>query len=99
MIEHIEKKILTIREQPESVRMRYLLLCLTVTMFFIVSIWIFSLKESARDISRTNIKSSLPELKVEDKIHSLESLGKDKPLGSTPTPSTRETEPFEKLQQ
>ncbi|MEK9173904.1 MAG: hypothetical protein AAB845_01425 [Patescibacteria group bacterium] len=66
MIERIEKKILEIREQPEAVRMRYLLLCLGVTMFFVVIIWAFSLKESVNDISKESFNVPLPTLPVEE---------------------------------
>ncbi len=73
MIERIEKKILEIREQPEAVRMRYLFLCLGVTMFFVVIIWVFSLKESVNNISQQELNISLPAMPVE-KGKSLESL-------------------------
>jgi hypothetical protein len=89
MFERIEKKILDIREQPEAVRMRYLLLCLGVTMFFVVLIWVFSLKESVSNISKENLNVSLPTLPAESS-KSLESLVnnneslKTKPEGTTP---------------
>lgn len=73
MIERIEQKILEIREQPEAVRMRYLFLCLGVTMFFVVIIWLFSLKESVNTISRQELNISLPAMPLE-KGQSLESL-------------------------
>lgn len=89
MFERIEKKILNIRQQPEAVRMRYLLLCLGVTMFFVVIIWIFSLKESISSISREGLNVPLPTLPT-DNAKSLESLVKNnealqaKPEGLTP---------------
>ena len=47
----IWKRIEYIRQQPESVRMRYLLGCLVVSMLFILSIWLLSLRESFGIIS------------------------------------------------
>jgi hypothetical protein len=82
MLKVIEKKILFIREQPENVRMRYLFLCLGVSMFFILVIWLFSLKETATEITKTKIP--LPQLEeVGDEAKSLQSLiKKDIPLGA-----------------
>jgi hypothetical protein len=95
MLDRIEKKILDIRNQPEPVRMRYLLMSLLVTMFFVVIIWIFSLKESVRDISNTNINVSLPALPLE-KGQSLESLvEQNKALGGSPKGNTEQTNLFE----
>lgn len=76
MIERIEKKIVEIRKQPEAVRMRYLLLCLGVTMFFVVIIWIFSLKESVNNVSNQELNITIPKLPVEDS-KSLETLMKN----------------------
>jgi predicted PurR-regulated permease PerM len=89
MIERIEKKILEIRKEPEAVRMRYLLLCLGVTMFFVVIIWVFSLKESVNNISQQELNITIPKLPNEEG-KSLESLLKNnealqtKPEGATP---------------
>jgi hypothetical protein len=43
-------KIEAIREQPEHIRMRYVIGCLAVSMFFIVGIWLLSLGESFQSI-------------------------------------------------
>ena len=40
------EKIEAVREQPEHIRMRYLLVWLSIFMFFITGIWLLSLKES-----------------------------------------------------
>lgn len=47
------EKVEWIREQPEHIRMRYVLGCLLVSMIFIVGIWILSLNESLQNVSRT----------------------------------------------
>ena len=52
MARGIWEKIEWIREQPESIRMRYVLGCLLVSMTFILGIWLLSLKESFQNISR-----------------------------------------------
>lgn len=46
------EKIEWIREQPENIRMRYVLGCLFVSMAFILGIWLLSLKESFQSIKR-----------------------------------------------
>lgn len=43
-------KIESIREQPEHIRMRYVIGCLFVSMIFIVGIWLLSLGESFQSI-------------------------------------------------
>ena len=78
MLTRLEKKIQFIREQPESVRRRYLFICLFASMVFILVIWLFSLKESVSEITKTKIV--LPENKSTES-QSLESLlNKDLPL-------------------
>lgn len=53
------EKIEHIREQPEHIRMRYVLGCLFVSMTFILGIWLLSLKESFNSIRR--MMSLMPE--------------------------------------
>lgn len=38
------KKIEHIRQQPEAVRLRYVWLCVSVSMFFVFTIWILSVQ-------------------------------------------------------
>ncbi|MEI8103762.1 MAG: hypothetical protein WCG84_02575 [Candidatus Moraniibacteriota bacterium] len=38
------KKIEHIRQQPEAVRLRYVWLCVSVSMFFVFAIWILSVQ-------------------------------------------------------
>ena len=45
-------KIEWIREQPEHIRKRYALLCLAVSMVFILGVWLLSLKSSFRNIGQ-----------------------------------------------
>ncbi len=69
-------KIEEIRKQPEHIRMRYLLVCLSVSMFFIVGIWFLSLRESfgtvAQDIPAATQKGK--ELLPPDQTASLQDL-------------------------
>lgn len=79
MLTRLEKKIEFIRQQPEPVRMRYLFLCLSIAMFFIVVIWLFSLKESVTEITKTKIV--LPETNMQNDAKSLQGLlNRDLPL-------------------
>jgi hypothetical protein len=64
-------------------------------MFFVIIIWIFSLKESVRDISNTNVNVSLPTLPLE-KGQSLESLvEQNKPLGGSPKEDAQQMNIFQ----
>jgi hypothetical protein len=47
----IWKKIEEIRRQPESVRMRYALVCLAVSMLFVIGIWMLSVNENFHSVS------------------------------------------------
>lgn len=87
MINNIWKKIERVREQPEHIRMRYVFICLTVSMVFIIGIWLLSLKENfrniGRDVSNTAEKSKeqLPSVEIPSLNSLLEQsapLGKDK---------------------
>ena len=46
------EKIEYVRRQPEHVRMRYVILCLIVSMVFILGIWALSLKESFQSVAK-----------------------------------------------
>lgn len=54
MLSGIQKKIAFIRSQPEEVRLRHLLMWLILSMFFIVLIWVFSVKESFEALTKQN---------------------------------------------
>ena len=63
MVSRIQQKIEYICRQPEHVKMRYLFLCLGVSMLFIVTIWLISLNESFRRISNQSSESlNLPDI-------------------------------------
>lgn len=53
MRETLWRKIEEIRREPEHIRQRYVLVCLVVSMIFILGIWLLSLKENFRSFSRT----------------------------------------------
>lgn len=52
MAKGLWEKIESIRQEPEHIRMRYVFGCLIVSMAFIVGIWLLSLGESFRNISK-----------------------------------------------
>lgn len=43
---NINRKIEEIRQKPEHIRIRYVWAGVVITMFFIIILWIFSMKES-----------------------------------------------------
>ena len=52
MARSLWEKIESIREQPEHIRMRYVVGCLVVSMLFIFGIWLLSVGESFQNISK-----------------------------------------------
>lgn len=46
------EKIEQIRKEPEHIRKRYVIICLSVAMVFIIGIWLLSLKESFHNVAR-----------------------------------------------
>lgn len=46
MMSSISEKINAIRQEPEQVRRRYVVICVSVTMVFVVGIWLLSVSES-----------------------------------------------------
>jgi hypothetical protein len=49
---NIWEKIEEARRQPEPVRMRYALICIAVSMLFVIGIWMLSVRESFHSVSR-----------------------------------------------
>lgn len=91
----ISEKIGKIRKKPEHVRLRYVWGSVAVSMFFIVIIWIFSLKDSfketkAQDNSFPDIKNSLEGESASQQLPSLEDVLKQ---------SGKELEKIEEIQQ
>ncbi|MFZ2299682.1 MAG: hypothetical protein WAW00_00935 [Candidatus Moraniibacteriota bacterium] len=46
------EKIEWIREQPEDIRKRYVIMCLVVSMLFVIGVWLLSLKSGFQSISQ-----------------------------------------------
>lgn len=44
MFDQIEKKVEDIRKQPEHIRVRYVWGAVAITMFFVIFIWLLSMK-------------------------------------------------------
>ena len=70
---NIWEKIEEVRRQPEPVRMRYALICIAVSMLFVIGIWMLSVNESFHSVSR-------------DVPQAIEK-GKQLAPGATPAPS------------
>ncbi|MFA5777250.1 MAG: hypothetical protein WC906_02320 [Parcubacteria group bacterium] len=67
----INKKIEEIRQKPERIRLQYVWSLVSISMFFIIIIWIFSLGESIKKIPTTDT-SALPDIKQNlDEMQSL----------------------------
>lgn len=47
------EKIEAIREEPEHVRMRYVMICVSVSMLFIFGIWLFSVQENVSTAAKS----------------------------------------------
>lgn len=76
MARSLWEKIESIREQPEHIRMRYVVGCIVVSMLFILGIWLLSVGESFRNISREVPGATLKgkDLLPKDQVHSLNDL-------------------------
>jgi len=48
-------KIEKIRQKPEHIRVRYVWFCVAVSMIFVLTIWIFSMKSQLQQIPDTGI--------------------------------------------
>ncbi len=70
------EKIESIREQPEHIRMRYVVGCLIVSMLFILGIWLLSVGEGFRNISKEASDATMQggELMPKDQVPSLNDL-------------------------
>lgn len=70
-----QKKIENVRQQPEHIRMRYVWGAVGISMFFVLLVWVFSLKEAFTSVKsensgadtlkteRNNLKANAPSLK------------------------------------
>lgn len=78
------EKIEWVREQPEHVRMRYVIGSLLVSMTLILGIWFLSLMENFRGMNQglSTVTENSNELFPKDRLPSLNSLmDQAKPLG------------------
>jgi len=48
----LSEKIEAIRREPEHIRVRYVVLCVSVSMVFIVGIWLLSIEDSVSTVAR-----------------------------------------------
>ena len=82
MRKKIAEKIDEIRKKPEHVRVWYTWIAVFIIMFFVVIIWIFTLKESLQrsapieDVKK--IQSRIPSSSLTEEKQSLEELFKSK---------------------
>lgn len=74
---NINRKIEEIRQKPEHIRLRYIWGLVAISMLFIVTIWVFSMKESAKKLHSEDT-SNLPNISQD-----LEEIGSIK--DSTPS--------------
>jgi hypothetical protein len=81
MWDRLERKIEAIQSEPESVRQRYLIACLVVSMLFMSAIWLITLKENFRGIESSG--DELEHLTPDTKSLSAPSL-EDLMKGGTP---------------
>lgn len=58
----INRKIEEIRQKPEHVRLRYIWGLVAISMLFVITIWILSVKESAKSLNSDN-SNNLPDIR------------------------------------
>jgi hypothetical protein len=59
---NLQKKIEEIRQQPEPVRLRYVVICVAISMSAILILWVFSLRTSFRQIEEKPLEKSFESL-------------------------------------
>ncbi len=82
MRKKIAEKIDEIRKKPEHIRVWYVWIAVFIVMFFVIIIWIFTLKESLQGAAPSEdvkkIQSRIPSNSLSDEKQSLEELFKSK---------------------
>lgn len=89
----LNKKIEEIKQKPENIRLRYVWGLVSISMLFVITIWVLSVKESAKslhlsdsnlpDISQsleniTSIKNSAPSINdIANGVQELENLNEE----------------------
>jgi len=53
-VKKIENKIQEIREKPEHVRVRYVMLCVAISMFVVFVVWMMNMQQSFSTIKSDN---------------------------------------------
>ena len=80
----INKKIEEIRQKPEHIRIKYVYGALALSMFLILIIWIFSFRESIREITNNKAAKEFSGIReqldtnADESLPSLESLLEEK---------------------
>ncbi|HBO16566.1 MAG: hypothetical protein UR69_C0002G0071 [Candidatus Moranbacteria bacterium GW2011_GWE2_35_2-] len=71
---NIQHKIEEIRQKPEYIRVRYFWVMMIISMFFILFLWIFSLKENLSSISIQNESTSKITEQIKEEFSGTQSL-------------------------
>lgn len=95
---NVWEKIESIRQKPEDIRMRYVFLCLFISMIFVVGIWMLSLQESFRNIGKQtpfqSVEKGREALSKEVKPSFDSLLEKTTPLRPEATPNQDQSDYF-----
>ena len=70
----IVRKIQEMREQPEHVRVRYVLIGVTISMTFVVVLWIFAIQDNVRKLIDTGNPLADSPLLMQDEQQSLQDI-------------------------
>jgi len=57
----INRKIEEIRQKPEHIRLRYIWGLVAISMLFVITIWVLSVKESAKSLN-SSANNNLPDI-------------------------------------
>lgn len=86
---NLRERLEHIRQQPEHIRLRYVLLLLILSMALIVTLWIFSLQENFRNTAvdtKSAIQNGTDTIKKQSGGSSLQDLLKEAKSADTGTP-------------
>ena len=72
----INRKIEEIRQKPEHIRLRYIWGLVAISMLFVITIWVLSVKESAKSLN-SNSNNNLPD--ISQSLQEIDSLRNSTP--------------------
>ena len=69
---NIQEKLEEIKKQPEHIRMRYVIAFVSISMFFVLVVWVISLKQNFKSIqSDSQTKEMMQDVSFDSAVEEL----------------------------